>query len=318
MPLSDVAPDRNKQKDDRRRDEVDRLLTNFLIKERHRERIFRPRFQLRLDIATVWAIEAGSSILDIGCGQGESSITLALRLGPGARIVGIDTAVPGYGSPHTVAEAWNFISSTEFGQQITYVRTDAETMLAGHDSDEQPPRFDAATLCLSLWYFPTPASVASLFQALAGAGISRVYVAEYDFAASKCAQMPHVLAARVQAQLHTSKGVHRVADPREPNIRAALEASDIRRAASDAKFAVVREGHLSPAEDMLEAHLEVQYVLSADFEAAVRKEKLAQEEEILAGVSMVRKALDELDKDEKMHSQAMDIWWAEMCLDQKP
>ncbi|EME81789.1 uncharacterized protein MYCFIDRAFT_57166 [Pseudocercospora fijiensis CIRAD86] len=320
MALCNAAPDDdNKQEEDRRsKEEVDKLLKNFLIHERHRERVFRPRFQLRLDIVSAWAIEAESSILDIGCGHGESSITLALRLGPRARITGIDTAIPEYGSPHTVAETRNFILlHTEFGPQISFLRTDAETMLAGRG--EKAPRFDAATLCLSLWYFPTAASVASLFQALAGAGISRVYVAEYDFAASKREQMPHVLAARVQARLHASKGVRLVADPREPNVRAAPEVNDIRRAASDASFVVAREGHLSPAEDMPEAHLEVEYVLSANFEAAVRKEKLAQwqEEEILAGVSMVRKAMDDLNKDGIMRAQAMDIWWAEMCADLK-
>ncbi|KAF2218104.1 hypothetical protein CERZMDRAFT_108646 [Cercospora zeae-maydis SCOH1-5] len=296
-------------------DELSVLLENFLIAERHRERVFRPRFQLRLDIASAWAIEAGSSILDIGCGHGESSVTLALRLGPRARIAGIDTAVPEYGSPHTVAEARDFILRTELGRQITFSRTDAETMLAGQALGEALPQFDAATLCLSLWYFPTRASVESLFKTLAGASISSVYIAEYDLAASSRAQMPHVLAARAQALLHTSKAVPRVADPREPNVRAALEVGELRKAASEAGFEVVREGHLRPAQDMLEGHLEAQYVLSDAFEAAVRKENCAQEEEILATVCTLRKAMEDLDECGRKHAQAMDIWWAEMCVE---
>lgn len=286
------------------------------MEERHRERIFRPRFQLRLDTASAWAIATERSVLDIGCGHGESCITLALRLGARARIVGIDTAVPEYGSPHTVAEARNFILDTEFGQQITFLRTDTETLL--ESSSETPQQFDAATLCLSLWYFPTPASVASLFRALAGAGVPKVYVAEYDLAASKPAQMPHVLAARAQARLHATKAVCRVADPREPNVRAALQVDEIRRAATDAGFVVAREGRLSPAEDMLEGHLEAQYVLSPVFEAALRNATRAQQEDILAHVTKLRHAMDVLHKEGIMHAHAMDVWWAEMCVCVEP
>lgn len=295
-------------------DRVSTLLQSFLIKGSRRERVYVPRFQLRLEILRAWCISiplgTSSSVLDIGCGQGESAITMALYLGPRAHITAIDTAPPEYGVPFTVAQVHDFISHSKLGRQIDFhLRTDAETLLTG---DQKPPRIDAATLCLGLWYFPTTASVSSLFQTLATAGVSRVYVAEYDFASSKLTQLPHVLAARAQAYLHQCKKPSSGPDPQEPNVRAAMAVEDIRCAALDAGFKVVREGRILPAPHMLEGHFEVLHVLSDNFVAAVHQETPQQEEELLAMVSAVKAAADDIGIEKGGHVQAMDIWWAEL------
>lgn len=289
-------------------DRVEALLQNFLYDENLKTRIYVPRFQQRLSIIDAWSIARGSCILDIGCGQGESALALALQLGPDARISAIDPAPHEYGAPFTVGECHEHISATPLGQQIRFMRTDAASLQSSTGLD-----FHAAALCLSLWYFPTTGSVAVLFETLAAAGVPRLYLAEYDFTSALLTQQPHVLAARAQALFHTRKQPSAVPDPKEPNVRAALEVSDIKEAASVAGFNIAREGHITPAPEMLEGHFEVQYVLRGRFAAAVLGDG-APANDIVAFIPEIQTRMDELATAGIKQAQAMDIWWAELRL----
>lgn len=45
----------------------------------------------RQDIVSAWKIPTGSSILEIGCGQGDFTVVLADAVGPDGRVVAIDS-----------------------------------------------------------------------------------------------------------------------------------------------------------------------------------------------------------------------------------
>lgn len=44
-----------------------------------------------------WKIPSGSSVLEIGCGQGEFTVCLADAVGPAGRVVAVDPAPAGWG-----------------------------------------------------------------------------------------------------------------------------------------------------------------------------------------------------------------------------
>ncbi|KAK1774686.1 hypothetical protein QBC45DRAFT_337053 [Copromyces sp. CBS 386.78] len=191
--------------------------------------VFIPRFRQRLSILSQWSIPPGSRVLDIGCGQGDSSLALALELGPTCHVTGIDTAPPDYGTPMTISHSQEKILQSSLGNRLAFHNeVDAATFFnlklqgqgggsAGADEGGARFNFDAATACHSLFYFPSHSSVASLFHELATtAGIKKVYVAEYDpssfspsssssFAMTWTPQTPHVLAAKAQALYYAYK-----------------------------------------------------------------------------------------------------------------
>ncbi|KAI2817244.1 hypothetical protein CBS147482_5838 [Aspergillus niger] len=165
----------------------------------------------------------GSKVLDIGCGQGESSLVLALINGSHGQITAIDTAPPGYGGPYIVHQSQKHIQASTLEQRIWLLRTDTASLLSHHTSTE---KFNAAVLYHSLWYFPDRARVAQVFQLLADTNIHYLCLAEYGFRASRPAQVPHMLAVQTQAW-YPSLRKSAATRPREPNVRSALTPDEL-------------------------------------------------------------------------------------------
>lgn len=297
---------------------MDTLLSCCLHDPAKETLIYIPRFTHRLSLIKAWDIPPGRHILDIGCGQGESCLVLALTMGPSGHVTAVDNAPPDYGTPFAVGESQQYIAESTLGPRITYVRTDAPSLL------QQSPKaaaYDAAVLCHSLWYFPTRESVLSLFDALATARIPRLYLAEYSVQASNASQRPHILAAQAQALITASKnkmkpnGIN--GDLSGYNVRAALDEASTLAAARNAGFTVRRQGRITPEESMLEGHWDARHVKGNVFRKRVMDGKLPgeAEAEILALAARVEEEMDELDRRGVATVRAMDSWWAVLELD---
>ncbi|KAK3935491.1 hypothetical protein QBC46DRAFT_397392 [Diplogelasinospora grovesii] len=303
---------------------INTLLSCCLHDEKMDDRVYIPRYRHRLTIANAWSLKPGSRVLDIGCGQGESCLTLAMELGPEAHITGVDTADLEYGTPFNMRMSHEHVLASPLGKQITFHNVDAATLLQSLEARTDKPPFDAAVLCHSLWYFADQESVIELFKTLSRAGIPRVYVAEYAFSASLPSQEPHVLAARAAALLHAYQQQKArddgSLDPEggklASNIRAAPDTKSIVAAAAAAGYAVGRQGTTIPGEDFLEGHFETRHVRGDRFAARVRDEKLSPEKEaeILAFQPQVVKKMDELAAQGIDKVRSMDVWFAELEL----
>lgn len=294
-----------------------------------------PRFRQRLSILSQWSIPPGSRVLDIGCGQGDSSLVLAMELGPTCHVTGIDTAPPDYGTPLNISESQEKILQSALGDRLSFHnQVDAAAFFnSTSTSPAGDKEFDAATACHSLFYFPSSASVVSLFQELAAANIRKVYVAEYDSKQTSfpVTQTPHILAAKAQALYFSYKSE---ADSRRNNplsneeqqqqassskkkemplnVRAAPDVEAITKAAQAAGFKVAREGKFTPKEEYLEGHFETRCVRGGKFEERVKKEGFAKEkeEEILGVVEEVNRAYEEMERGGVDKVRCMDVWWA--------
>lgn len=316
---------------------VDIILANSLFLETQRQPAWIPRIKHRLAITAAWNIPRARArartthitIADIGCGQGESAVTLAHVLGPSATIHGIDNALPDYGTPYTVAQSWAHIATkTALGRRIRFHRADAAAFFnnapesgggggAGQPEEQgQQVIVDAATLCHSLWYFPDRASIFALFRTLAAAGrVPTVYLAEYAFEASSWEQEPHLLAAKSQALFHSCKAP-RPAGRFTLNIRAAPDVGVLVEACQAAGYGVARQGRITPGEDLLEGHRQAMYTRSEAYVERVKAEGFAkeQEDEILAYIPLIERAFEKLRAAGKETARAMDVWWAELHL----
>ena len=271
-----------------------------------------PRFTHRLSITKAWGIPPGQHVLDIGCGQGESSLVLAMELGPSGHVTGIDPSPPDYGTPFNLAQSHEYIAKSALGPRITFLNTDAPSLL---QSPGRPPStlYDAAVVCHSLWYFPTHESVFSLFHTLAAAKIPRIYLAEYSWEASDASQRSHILASQALALLsaYSRSGV-RGRDPRRYNVQTAPDQASILEAARDAGFEVHRKGTIMPQEDFMEGHFDAKHVKGDGFRQNVKNQilPLEHEAEILGLAERVNEEMEGLDKAEVPTVRAMDSWWA--------
>lgn len=227
-----------------------------------------PRFRQRLSILSAWSIAPGSRVLDIGCGQGDSSLALALELGPDSHITGIDSAPPSYGTPLTISESQEKILHSPFGSRLAfYNEVDVAGLFKFLNPTKEVAKFDAAAACHSLFYFPSHSAVTSLFSTLSSQGIKKVYVAEYDqqHTTFPTIQTPHVLAAKAQAlyfaykaeadaKHSASKESHNRSGTQEHpvNIRTAPKIASIISAAEEAGYDLKRKGKFTPAEEYQE------------------------------------------------------------------
>ncbi|KAK5996532.1 Methyltransferase ustM [Cladobotryum mycophilum] len=282
------------------------LLTKFHI----------PRFEQRLAIVRTWGVREKERILDIGCGQGESCLALALQVGKLGHVTGIDPAQLDYGHPFTMREAHEHIKTSVLGPRITFYPVDTPSFLA--NLDVKPHTIlDSAALCHSLWYFPNHDVAHSLFATLAQANIARLYLAEWSYTPSQESQVPHVLAAKAQALLYRYKA------PREPglreqNVRAGPDQQPIIKVANDAGFHVIKESLIPPVEGMQEGHLEVGYVLGELFQQRMAEGNLSddQEAEIHALIQQLRSETERLESMGVTMWRSMDVWCAVLELKQ--
>ncbi len=58
--------------------------------------------RVRMALADTWGITPGSSVLEIGCGQGDMTAVLADTVGVDGRVLGIDIAGRDCGAPVTL------------------------------------------------------------------------------------------------------------------------------------------------------------------------------------------------------------------------
>ena len=109
---------------------------------------------LRLDYIDLRADLAGKTVLDVGCGGGILSESMAAR---GAHVTGIDMG----DAPLNVAK----LHALESGAQLDYRQTTAEALASQHEN-----QYDVVTCLEMLEHVPAPASVVTACARLAKPG----------------------------------------------------------------------------------------------------------------------------------------------------
>jgi SAM-dependent methyltransferase len=274
----------------------------------------------RAQLVQTWGIPAGSRVIEVGCGQADTTIALAVAVGSEGHVTAIDPASLDYGwsrrvrvwtcsllhisgSPYTLGQAQDFIRAGPLASRITFAQTDAVAFAASRAVDAQ--RFDVAVMSQAAWYFLSPAALRDTLAAMARLA-PRVCISEWALQASKPNAGPHVLAALAQAVLETHK------PESVANVRTVLSPRAMRALAEDAGLRLVRESMIIPPSEMYDGRWEVSAVRGSSF--------LKQIEEVVHGdrersvVLALRDAMIaayEALGQEKVGS--MDVWAAEFA-----
>lgn len=153
--------------------------------------IQRAQLKHRISLVDSFSIQKGMSVLEVGCGQGDTTVVLADAVGETGRVLAVDIAPGDYGAPITLEEATATISASGLGSRIEFL---LETDLL-----ELPEtKYDVAVLSHSSWYFRDPAQLLAYLKKLRNMA-DRLYLAEWDPDFSRLSQRSHFAATAILA-----------------------------------------------------------------------------------------------------------------------
>ena len=154
----------------------------------------------RMEIVDCWSIQPGWRVLEVGCGNGWMTVALAAAVGDKGHVtaVDIDPHDPSllFPSP-SMGEETDVIKASWLGPRIDFLW---ETDLLDPGVDFTGYNFDIVVFNHSSWYFQTSAILAKLFARVRPWSKHLGYH-EWDLQPRSMGQVPHMLAALIQAQL---------------------------------------------------------------------------------------------------------------------
>ncbi|CZT53369.1 uncharacterized protein RSE6_14872 [Rhynchosporium secalis] len=237
----------------------------------------------RQELIAYWDVHPGSHVLEIGCGQGDTTIALADAVGENGTVVALDPGSPDYGSPQTLAQAQAHILTTPLGQRIKFHFTPPIAYLNTYTG----PPFTHIVLSHCIYYFASPLDFPLLLSAILPhftASGQKLCIAEWSLHASTLNQVPHVLTALLWSTLETKRGeessgnVRTVLSPQQIQaavLTAKVDTRSQREGVSELAFKLVKQATLPSNPGLQDPFWEVNYLLSTrDKEiAALRKRK---------------------------------------------
>ncbi len=150
------------------------------------------QLQHRLELVAAFDIQKGMHVLEIGCGQGDTTAALADAVGEDGHVVAIDIASRDYGAPLTLGQATDRIKNSALGRRIQFhFETD-------FSSFELTETFDAVVLSHCSWYFKRPRELQQYFLKIRGM-TRKLCFAEWDLDFTNLQQRSHFYAASILA-----------------------------------------------------------------------------------------------------------------------
>lgn len=208
----------------------------------------------RLKLAQFWGIKEGDKVLEIGCGQGDTTAVLAHLAGETGLVHGIDIAPADYGMPITLGDAIRNLKKSRLGERI---HIDFETDILSPGIKFQEKQFDVIVLSHSSWYMQSADELQAVLKKLKGWG-TRLCFAEWDMRVNNIDQYPHFLSVLIQAQYEAFKEIS------ESNVRTLFTPDNLRHIAKQAGWTITAEQTIYSPE-LQDGEWEVQQLL-ADFE----------------------------------------------------
>ncbi|KAJ7486806.1 S-adenosyl-L-methionine-dependent methyltransferase [Mycena latifolia] len=209
--------------------------------------------QYRLDLVAKWPIGAGARVLELGCGQGDTTLALAEVVGENGHVDAVDPAPLDYGSPTTLGEAHDVVNAGPLGARISWVQAEPLAFL-----EAQPEaRYDAAVLAHSLWYFSSPSLILETLRVVSTRA-RYICVAEWSLEGGPSAAT-HILAVLAQGAMECRKPAS------ESNVRTVVSPARIKTLAAQAGLVLKEEALVVPGAGVHDGRWETHHAVRAQF-----------------------------------------------------
>ena len=185
----------------------------------------------RLKLVEFWGIKEGSNVLEIGCGQGDTTAALAYIVGDEGFIHGIDIASPDYGAPITIGDSARYLQQSKLGKQIK-MEFDVDVLSAEINFPENT--FDYIVFSHCSWYLKSFDELEAILKKSKKWGKILCF-AEWDSRIQMIEQYPHFLAVLIQSQYECFK------ESSLSNVRTLFTPMDIKRVVENAGWTIVNE-----------------------------------------------------------------------------
>ena len=195
----------------------------------------------RMALVEMWAPEPGDQVLEVGCGQGDTTIALAAAVGEAGHVLAVDSADSEYGGPVSIGQAHEFSKASSLGERIEFrLATD----LLSSEWDHQEDTFDLVVFSHSSWYMSTHQAVQEMFGRVRP-WAKRLGYAEWDPTPRDLRQIPHVMATLLQLHIQT---VWQQSPP--SNVHSLILPGQARALAQKSGWAITNEGTIDTSNEL--------------------------------------------------------------------
>ncbi|AIS61726.1 class I SAM-dependent methyltransferase [Listeria ivanovii] len=202
----------------------------------------------RMKLVDFWEIKSGDRVLEVGCGQGDTTAVLANAVGSNGFVQGIDIAPKSYGAPFTLGDATDHLKKSPLGNRMDFKL--ATNILQG-DITFSDLEFDVAVLSHASWYFSSKEELTRMLILLSK-WANRVCYAEWDPQITDVKQSSHLLAVLTQASYEAFK------KETQSNIRTFISPFDLKEIIAEHHWKIGEEASIY-SEKMQDSRWEIEY-----------------------------------------------------------
>ena len=259
---------------------IDSILSVY-YKDNVTQESYTAQSEHRLKLIDFWGIKEGDKVLEIGCGQGDTTVALAVKVGENGFVHGLDIADEDYGSPETIGKARKRILNSDVGKRI---KMSFGCDLLNDDIIFDDDEFDVVVLSHCLWYFPDYEILEKILKKVKKYA-KRVCIAEWNPLITNTNQLYHLHAAQIQS------AVESFIENSDSNIQTMFYPNDIKTAVVSAGFKISDTSSIY-SDDVYDAKWEVDMTLSAYPKKINRNENIPDrlKELLLSQIQAMREA----------------------------
>ena len=182
----------------------------------------------RLKLIDFWNITKGAKVLEIGCGQGDTTTALSLTVGKEGFVHAVDIAPENYGSPMTLGEARQKLLDSEIGNNI---RMDFNFNILSDSVSFKNGHFDYIVLSHCSWYLSSYEELTAILKRVRPWGKKLCY-ADWSTNVVLPEQLAHYKAIIIQALCESYKTIS------VSNVRTLFTPNEIKKALSEAGWTI--------------------------------------------------------------------------------
>ncbi len=245
------------------------------------DQIQQVQLQHRFALVEAFTIQPGMRVLEIGCGQGDTTVVLADAVGADGHVIAIDIAPGDYGAPFTLSQAHERIQASPLGARISF---HVETDFLAFELTEP---VDVIVLSHCSWYFKSQEQLKRYFERMSKLNV-RVCVAEWDLRFTSISQRSHFCAVSILA-------LYSAYIENEGNIQQVLNQEQLKKIAENNQFTLTHEA-------VIDASFLQDGAWEKDYANHVISEFATAPESIQSLVSTYRDVMNSVDDVESLNS----------------